>query len=104
MGVVSVDLAYKDYRNIGIAVLTDARDGISCERVQRCTDTGGTIVRESSRSGGHILFTVPMPGFKPLQGTHTQAPSDALSTRGYSWNRVPSKRDANGRLASVGLA
>jgi hypothetical protein len=34
VGVVSVDLAYKDYRNVGIAVLTDAPDGISCEFVQ----------------------------------------------------------------------
>jgi hypothetical protein len=33
VGVVSVDLAYKDYRNVGIAVLTDAPDGISCEFV-----------------------------------------------------------------------
>jgi hypothetical protein len=34
VGVVSVDLAYKDYRNVGIAVLTDAPDGILCEFVQ----------------------------------------------------------------------
>lgn len=34
MAVVSVDLAYKDYQDIGVAVLADSPNGISCEFIQ----------------------------------------------------------------------
>src|SRR4030042_5232032 len=69
---------------------------------RRSVDRTGKIGRDSFHSGGLVLFTFPLPGFKPLQGTRTQAPPDALSTGGYSWNRIPSQRDTDGRPAPVG--
>ena len=77
MGVVSVDLAYKDYRNIGIAVLKDARDGISCEFVQ--LSIGGepvpgelarALVNLCEKYDSNLLLLDGPQGWRADKGSH----------------------------------